>query len=46
MLTNLDGKDERHGDKGLLSTGQLVHLPHLVVLPRETGAQRVTNKQR
>ena len=31
----LDCKNERHGDQGLLSSRQLIHLPHLVVLPGE-----------
>ena len=32
---HLDSKDERHGDQGLLTSTQLIHLSHLVVLPGE-----------
>ena len=35
LIVNLDGEYECHGDQGLLPPTELVHLPHLVVLPGE-----------
>ena len=32
---HLYSKDERHGDQGLLTSTQLVHLSHLIVLSSE-----------
>merc|ERR1719234_785928 len=34
-VTFLDGENECHGNQGLLPSTQLVHLPHLIVLPGE-----------